>query len=177
MANQSNANQGIGIVNFLKHKTYFVVGSTGFTGKVFIEKLLWEVPEVEKIYLLLRAKNAEGAAQRLKTEIIDCEVFARLKNEHGERYEEFMNGKLVAVAGNITDHPCLGMDVDLARAIANQIDVIVNIAADARWHARYDVLLDVNVRGISRLLTYAMDCKKLLLFFTCFNREHMSEKE
>uniref|UniRef100_A0A803M6A8 Fatty acyl-CoA reductase n=1 Tax=Chenopodium quinoa TaxID=63459 RepID=A0A803M6A8_CHEQI len=69
-------------------------------------------------------------------QIIDCEVFIRLKNEHGERYEEFMKGKLVAVVGNITEHPCLGMDADLVGAIANQIDVIVNIAADTRWHAR-----------------------------------------
>ncbi|XP_021767399.1 fatty acyl-CoA reductase 2-like [Chenopodium quinoa] len=74
-----------------------------------------------------------------------------------------MKDKLVAVVGNITGHPCLGMDADLAGVIASQIDVIVNVAADTRWHARYDVLLDVNVRGVSRLLAFAMNCKKLLL--------------
>lgn len=36
---------------------------------VFVEKLLREVPDVQKIFLLVRAKNEEAAMQRLKTEV------------------------------------------------------------------------------------------------------------
>ncbi|XP_021855390.2 fatty acyl-CoA reductase 2, chloroplastic-like [Spinacia oleracea] len=130
---------------------------------VFVEKLLREVPDVQKIFLLVRAKNEEAAMQRLKTEIIDCELFTRLKNAYGERYEEFMRSKLVAVVGNICD-PWLGMNSNDVRVIADQVNVIISIAGTTKWHERYDVLLDLNVRGLSRLLNYAMDCKKLDLF-------------
>ncbi|KAL2933429.1 Fatty acyl-CoA reductase 2 [Bienertia sinuspersici] len=164
MPNQiSAANGGIGIINFLKNKSLFITGSTGFVAKVFVEKLLREVPDVKKIYLLIRAKTAEEAQQRLQSEIVDCEAFKRLKGEHGERYEYFMRSKLVAVAGNLCD-PRLGMDEEQACLMADQIDVIVNSAGNTKWHDRYDVLLDVNARGLSRLIDYAVNWKKLILF-------------
>ncbi|XP_021855391.1 fatty acyl-CoA reductase 2, chloroplastic-like [Spinacia oleracea] len=138
MSNKPNVD-GVGIINFLKFKSFFITGSTGFIAKVFVEKLLREVPDVQKIFLLVRAKNEEAAMQRLKTEIIDCELFTRLKEAYGERYEELMRSKLVPVVGNICD-PWLGMNTNDVRVIADQVNVIISIAGTTKWHERFCIM-------------------------------------
>uniref|UniRef100_A0A803MK15 Fatty acyl-CoA reductase n=1 Tax=Chenopodium quinoa TaxID=63459 RepID=A0A803MK15_CHEQI len=110
---------------------------------VFVEKLLREVPEVQKI--------------------IDTDLFKRLKEVHGEKYEEFMKNKLIPVIENLSE-PCLGMDANVAVDIANKVDVIINAAGSTGWQGRYDTLLDVNVQGISGLIGFKKSCKKRSLF-------------
>ncbi|KAJ7975954.1 Fatty acyl-CoA reductase [Quillaja saponaria] len=66
---------GIGIVKFLRGKKFFITGGTGFLAKVLIEKILRTEPDVGKIYLFIKAKNREAAIERLKSEIIDAELF------------------------------------------------------------------------------------------------------
>ncbi|OMO51850.1 Male sterility, NAD-binding protein [Corchorus capsularis] len=67
--------EGIGIVKFLRGKDFFITGSTGFLAKVLIEKILRTVPDVGRIFVLIKAKNREAAMERLKSEIINAELF------------------------------------------------------------------------------------------------------
>ncbi|XP_050281931.1 uncharacterized protein LOC126722833 [Quercus robur] len=60
---------GIGIVSYLRGKNYLITGATGFLGKAFIEKMLRTIPDVGKIFLLIKAKDKEAAIHRLKTEV------------------------------------------------------------------------------------------------------------
>lgn len=58
---------GIGIVKFLKGKVLFITGATGFLAKVLIEKILRTVPDVGKIFLLIKAKkqgSCNGATKK-----------------------------------------------------------------------------------------------------------------
>ncbi|XP_030966446.1 fatty acyl-CoA reductase 2-like isoform X2 [Quercus lobata] len=154
---------GIGIVSYLRGKNYLITGATGFLGKAFIEKMLRTIPDVGKIFLLIKAKDKEAAIHRLKTEILDSELFKCLEQMHGESFEAFMMRKLVPVAGNVCE-PNLGMDPDTANEIAKEVDVIINSAGNTNFDERYDVALDTNTRGPSRLLGFAKKCKKLGLF-------------
>lgn len=45
-------------------KSIFVTGATGFMGKVLVEKLLRDCPDIEKMYLLIRTKKGVDAEQR-----------------------------------------------------------------------------------------------------------------
>ncbi|XP_076929609.1 fatty acyl-CoA reductase 2, chloroplastic-like [Bidens hawaiensis] len=154
---------GIGIVNILKGKRFFVTGATGFLGKVFIEKILRTVPDVGKIYLLIKAKNTEAAMERLKNEIINTELFKSLQQAYGKSYQSFMLSKLVPVTGNVCESN-LGLDEDTAELIAKDVDIIVNSAANTTFDERYDVALDINTSGPSRLMSFVKKCKKLNLF-------------
>ncbi|KAI3743297.1 hypothetical protein L1987_61003 [Smallanthus sonchifolius] len=154
---------GIGIVNILKGKRFFVTGATGFLGKVFIEKILRTVPDVGKIYLLIKAKNMDDAMGRLKNEIINTELFKSLQQAYGKSYQSFMLSKLVPVTGNVCESN-LGLDEDTAEVIAKDVDIIVNSAANTTFDERYDVALDINTGGPSRLMSFAKRCKKLKLF-------------
>ncbi|XWS56140.1 hypothetical protein CRYUN_Cryun09bG0061000 [Craigia yunnanensis] len=155
--------EGIGIVKFLRGKEFFITGSTGFLAKVLIEKILRTVPDVGKIFLLIKAKNKEAAMERLKSEIINAELFKCLQQTYGNSYQNFMLSKLVPVVGNVCESD-LGLDGDLADVIAKEVDIIVNSAANTTFDERYDVAIDINTRGACHLMGFAKKCKKLKLF-------------
>ncbi|KAF3611882.1 hypothetical protein DY000_02050857 [Brassica cretica] len=155
--------EGLGIVSFLQGKKFLITGSTGFLAKVLIEKVLRMAPDVGKIYLLIKAKNKEAAIARLKSEVLDTELFKTLRETHGASYQSFMLDKLVPVTGNICDSN-IGLQVDSAEEIAKEVDVIINSAANTTFNERYDVALDINTRGPGNLMGFAKKCKKLKLF-------------
>jgi thioester reductase-like protein len=45
------------IAEFYKDKTIFITGTTGFVGKVVLEKILRSIPNFKKIYIMVRAKK------------------------------------------------------------------------------------------------------------------------
>ncbi|KAI5560610.1 hypothetical protein BDE02_16G058800 [Populus trichocarpa] len=154
---------GIGIVKFLRGKGLFISGATGFLAKVLIEKILRTMPDVGKIYVLIKAESKEAAITRLKNEIINAELFKCLRQTHGKSYQSFMLNKLVPVVGNVCESN-LGLEEDLADKIANEVDIIVNSAANTTFDERYDVAIDVNTRGTCHLMSFAKKCPKLKLF-------------
>ncbi|KAK4253636.1 hypothetical protein QN277_010284 [Acacia crassicarpa] len=154
----------IGIVNFFKGKNCLITGATGFVAKVIVEKILRMVPETGRIFVLIKAKDKEAAMERLKAEIIECEVFKKLKEAHGKRYMEFMMRKLVPVVGTVWESD-LGMDAHTANDIAKQVHVVINSAATTSFDERYDVAMNTNTKGPFRVLNFAKKCKNLCLFF------------
>ncbi|XP_059296013.1 fatty acyl-CoA reductase 2, chloroplastic [Lycium ferocissimum] len=154
---------GIGIIKFLRGKTFLITGATGFLGKVLIEKILRTIPDVNKIFILVKAQNQEVAINRLKNEILNADIFKNLKQVHGKSYDTFMLSKLVPVVGNVCETH-LGLDKGLANVIAKEVDIIVNSAANTTFDERYDIALDINTGGPSRLMNYAKQCHNLKLF-------------
>ncbi|KAH0632662.1 hypothetical protein KY284_035448 [Solanum tuberosum] len=156
------AKNGIGIADFFEAKNLLVTGVTGFLAKVLIEKMLRTTPKINKIYLLVRAKDKEAAFDRLTTEIIESTLFKCLKEMHGESYESFIRSKLIPVVGNIHE-PNLGMDSIISQQIAQEIDLIIDSAANTTLDLRYDLALDANVNGPYQLMKFAKKCKNLKL--------------
>ncbi|KAL0805603.1 hypothetical protein Bca101_098094 [Brassica carinata] len=150
-----SVSDGVGIVRFLKGKSYLVTGATGFLSKVLIEKLLRASPEIGKIFLLIEANDQESANKRLYDEL--------LKQIHGSSYEDFMKSKLIPVLGDIAQEN-LGFDSEIAAKISDEIDVIISCGGRTAFDDRYDSALSVNALGPGRLLSFAKDCKKLKLF-------------
>ncbi|KAM3233310.1 hypothetical protein P3L10_018669 [Capsicum annuum] len=153
---------GIGIVEFFEGKNILVTGATGFLAKALIEKMLRTTPKVNKIYILIRAKDKEAAFDRFTSEITESKLFKSLEELHGESYKLFIQNKLVPVVGNIHE-PNLGMDIITAQKIAQEIDLIVDSAANTTFDERYDLALDANVNGPRQLMMFAKKCKKLKL--------------
>lgn len=48
-----------------KGRHVLITGGTGFMGKVFVEKLLRNVPDIGRIYLLIRVKKGKDPKDRL----------------------------------------------------------------------------------------------------------------
>ncbi|KAI4311360.1 hypothetical protein MLD38_036264 [Melastoma candidum] len=185
---EQESGHGIGIVEFLAGKNYFITGATGLLAKgkcyrrasfsvslllpihghrmstVFIEKVLRMSPDVGKIYVLIRAKDEETAVRRLKEEVIDSEVFQHQRRQYGDKYEEFMLGKLFLVVGDIGE-PNLGIGrSEVMNRIIDEVDVFVNSAANTVLDESYDVSLNMNTSATLRALELAKQCKKLRIF-------------
>ncbi|KAG1334159.1 fatty acyl-CoA reductase 2-like [Cocos nucifera] len=154
--------EGIGIVRFLRGKEFLITGATGFLGKVLIEKILRTNPDVGKIYVLIKAKDKEAAMERLKCEIVNIELFRCLKEIHGSNYQAFMLRKLIPVVGNVREAN-LGLETGLADEISEEVDVIINSAANTTFDERYDVALDINTIGPCRIMSFAKRFKRLKL--------------
>lgn len=52
------------IPEWFSGKVIFITGATGFMGKVLVEKLLRDCPDIAQIYLLIRPKRGVEPAQR-----------------------------------------------------------------------------------------------------------------
>jgi thioester reductase-like protein len=61
------------ITQFYLDKTILITGSTGFLGKVVLEKILRSLPVVKRIYLAITPKAAEGKSEfsRYQEEIME----------------------------------------------------------------------------------------------------------
>ncbi|XP_023639214.1 fatty acyl-CoA reductase 6, chloroplastic [Capsella rubella] len=162
-AETSSDTDGIGIVRFLKGKSYLVTSGTGSLLQLLIEKLLRASPEIGKVYLLMRSKNQESAEKTLCDEIISSDLFKLLKQMHGSSYEAFMKSKLIPVIGDIGEDN-LGMESEIRDKISEEIDVIISCGGRTTFDDRYDSALSVNALGPGRLLSLGKECKKLTLF-------------
>ncbi|TVT98657.1 hypothetical protein EJB05_56031 [Eragrostis curvula] len=151
------------IIGYFKGKSILITGSTGFLGKILVEKILRVQPDVNKMYLVVRGTDALSAKQRVDREVIGTELFDLLREKNGERFQEFVEEKVVALAGDIISEN-LGLEDTTVEELAKDIDVIVNIAATTNFYERYDVSLDVNVMGVKHLCQFAKQCAKLKMF-------------
>ncbi|XP_078166345.1 fatty acyl-CoA reductase 1-like isoform X2 [Carex rostrata] len=149
--------QGSKMAGYFKGKSILITGSTGFLGKILMEKILRVEPQVKKIYLLVRAQDSDSAKQRVQSEIIEKELFKVLKEEHGNK---FMEEKISPIAGDVI-YENLGIESSQVDNLINEIDIIVNSAATTNFHERYDVSLDVNTLGAKHVLEFAKKCVNL----------------
>ncbi|PRQ34450.1 putative oxidoreductase [Rosa chinensis] len=128
--------QSESILGYLHNKTILITGATGFLGMVLVEKILRVQPNVKRLYLLLRAPDAKSATYRMNNEILGKELFKVLRETRGEDFDSFVSQKVIALPGDI-GFENLGMkDVVLMENMCNEIQIIVNSAANTKFDER-----------------------------------------
>ncbi|KAK4764251.1 hypothetical protein SAY87_013689 [Trapa incisa] len=149
------------ILTFLEDKTILATGATGFLAKIFVEKVLRVQPKVKKLYLLLRAPDANAAALRFQNEVIGKELFRVLKELWGENFSSMVSEKVVVVPGDISAYQLGITDSDMRNQIWVQADAIINFAATTKFDERYDVSLGINTLGAKHVVNFAKKCSNL----------------
>ena len=137
-------------------KGVLITGSTGFLAKAVVEKILRDLPDVGRIYLLIRARvRPDGSrvdpSERLHHEILRNSAFGRLREQFGEDFERFCESKIACVAGDLTA-PRLGLDEEAFRELAGSVQIVINSAATVVFDERLDLALTLNTLGPQRLL-------------------------
>jgi fatty acyl-CoA reductase len=69
------------IQKFYENKTILLTGTTGFVGKVVLEKLLRTCPNFKRIYLMVRSKKSQSIIERMKEGIFNSQIFDRVFSE------------------------------------------------------------------------------------------------
>ncbi|CAH2072163.1 unnamed protein product [Thlaspi arvense] len=148
-------------VQFLGNKTIVITGAPGFLAKVLVEKILRLQPNVKKMYLLLRAPDNKAAMQRLRSEVLEIDLFRVLRNDLGEEnLNALVREKIVPVPGDISVHNLGVKDSELLQRIWSETDIMINIAATTNFDERYDIGLGINTFGALNVLNFAKKCVK-----------------
>lgn len=138
---------------FFHDKTVFITGATGFMGKVLVEKLLRST-DVSKICILIRPKKGVQTAERLKV-LLNSSVFNRLRESKPEKLE-----LVECIDGDITEEG-LGIEPDMERRLAEEVQVVFHCAATVRFDEDLSKSVSMNVGGVVRVLALAKQMKRL----------------
>src|SRR5215208_1181722 len=152
-----------------KDRRNFLIGSTGFLGKVTLSMLLHRFPNVGKIYLTVRARSQEESESRFWNNIITAPPFDPLRERYGSALEGFVNDKVVVRGGDIAETN-FGYTEAEAQAIAGDIDIIINSAGNVTFNPTLESGLRTNVVGTQNVIAFARRMKRpaLVHVSTCF---------
>lgn len=152
-----------------KDRRIFLIGSTGFLGKVTLSMLLHRFPNVGKIYLTVRARSQEESETRFWNNIVTAPPFDPLRERYGSALEGFIKDKVIIRGGDIADTN-FGYSEEEAQAIADDIDIIINSAGNVTFNPTLESGLRTNVVGTQNVIAFARRMKRpaLVHVSTCF---------
>lgn len=153
----------------LCNKRILITGTTGFVGKVVLEKLLRSVPTIGKIHLLIRGNGAfVDARQRFENEVASSSIFDTLKGEHPECFEQLCDEKLRFVTGELTEAQFGLSDTEFMR-LARDVDLIINSAASVDFREPLDRALQTNALSLQSIIRMArVNAIPVIQVSTCY---------
>ncbi len=153
----------------LRGKNILLIGATGFIGKVWLANLLTDLPEIGRIYLLVRHNKANTSLERLQRVIEESPVFEKLAERHGDKFAEFLTERIEVVDGDVSK-PNLGLSAQDQQKLCRTLDVIVNSSGLTDFNPDLRDALAVNVRSTAYVLDFLKECNhaSLLHLSTCY---------
>ena len=151
-----------------RDRSIFLIGSTGFLGKVTLSMLLHRFPKIGKIYITVRARSKEESETRFWNNVITAPPFDPLRETYGSAFEDFVSDKVIVRGGDIAEN--ISVRRGRARAIAEDIDVIINSAGNVTFNPTLESGLRTNVVGTQNVIAFARRMKRpaLVHVSTCF---------
>ncbi|MCY3744434.1 MAG: SDR family oxidoreductase [Candidatus Poribacteria bacterium] len=151
------------ITDFFRGKVLLITGGTAFLGQPLVAKVLTALPDVEKIYLLIRSRTDTSgkrvsAQERLENELLTSDVFASLRRRHGENFDTWALQKLAAVEGDLTDERLGFSDSDYQR-LQNEVQVFINVAGLVDFDPPFDDSLWGNALAAKHVVNFAKGCQ------------------
>ncbi|HEV2288951.1 MAG TPA: SDR family oxidoreductase [Candidatus Acidoferrales bacterium] len=153
----------------LRGKNILLAGATGFIGKVWLVNLLTDVPEIGKVFVLVRRRKTTTAAQRFRKILEESPLFEVLARRWGTQFEELLAKHVEVVDGDLSK-PGLGLD-DAARArLARTLDLVINSSGLTDFNPDLRDALSANVDSTAHLIQFmhATDHAALLHLSTCY---------
>ncbi|CAH0404502.1 unnamed protein product [Chilo suppressalis] len=147
----------VSVKEYYAGKSLFITGSTGFMGKVLVEKILRSCPDVKCLYVLMRSKKGHSSKERID-EFLNCKVFDYLNSEYPEQLQ-----KLRVVPGDILVED-LGMSIDDREMLQKECHVVLHCAACVRFDMFLRDAVNFNTVGTQRVLDLASGMTKLEVF-------------
>jgi long-chain acyl-CoA synthetase len=150
-------------------KHIMLIGVTGFIGKVWLADLLLDLPEVGRIYLLIRRQKSNPAAKRFEKMVEESPVFDALHDRYGVHLARFLQDKVEIVEGDVTA-PDLGLTRDVALRLGRDLDVIVNSSGLTDFNPDLRDALATNVDAAVHVLEFVRrsDHCGLVHLSTCY---------
>ena len=121
-----------------------LIGVTGFIGKVWLANTLMDLPEIGKLYLLIRRQKSNPAQKRFEKMIEDSPVFDPVFEKYGDSLGALLAEKIEVVEGDVSQ-PNIGLDPNVAAQFGKELDLIINSSGLTDFNPDLRVALAVNV--------------------------------
>lgn len=153
----------------LRGKHILLIGVTGFIGKVWLANTLMDLPEIGRIYLLIRRQKSRPAAKRLEKLLEESPVFDRLFERYGQKFLQFFRQRVEVVEGDVSQ-PDIGLSDELAEFLRKRLDLVINSSGLTDFNPDLRDALSTNVDAAVRLLEFVRrsDHAGLLHLSTCY---------
>ena len=153
----------------LNERKLFLIGSTGFLGKVTLSMLLHRFPNIGRVYVTVRARSQEESQVRFWNSVITAPPFDPLRERYGSALDGFIRDKVVVLGGDIAETN-LGYSDEQAQAVADDIDVVLNSAGNVTFNPTLESALRTNVVGTQNVIAFAKRMRRpaLIHVSTCF---------
>ncbi len=139
----------------LAGKHILITGTTGFLGKVVLEKIIRDIPEVAGIQLLIRgSKKYPDATERFKAEILTSSIFDQLKEANKDKFYAFVESKIQCIGGEITERR-FGLTTMDYQHLLDTTEVFINSAASVNFHEALDQALLINTLCLNNIADFA----------------------
>ncbi|MCB9701600.1 MAG: SDR family oxidoreductase [Myxococcales bacterium] len=150
-------------------KHVLLTGASGFLGKVWLTMALEGLPEIAKIYVLLRKKALRPARDRFERIVATSPAFKPLHERYGRDLARFINERIEVVDGDISS-PGLGLDPEVAARLHRDVDLVINCAGLVDFDPDLRDALTTNVDGTLHVASFMERCQKaaLLHISTCY---------
>jgi thioester reductase-like protein len=153
----------------LAGKRIMLIGVTGFIGKVWLANTLLELPELEKLYLLIRRQKSNPAQKRFEKMMEESPVFDPVFEKYGDSLGALLAQKIEVVEGDVSQ-PNVGLDPEVAVRLGRDLDLIINSSGLTDFNPDLRDALAVNVDSTYHLIEFirASDHAALLHLSTCY---------
>jgi len=153
----------------LRGKHVMLIGVTGFIGKVWLANTLMDVPDIGRIYLLIRRQKSNPAQKRFQKLVEESPVFDPLYERYGSKLLQVFNDKVQVVEGDVTQ-PGLGLEPEVAQSLRAKLDLIINSSGLTDFNPDLRDALTTNVDAAIHILEFIRqsDHAGLLHLSTCY---------
>ena len=153
----------------LHGRNLLLVGSTGFIGKVWLSMLLQDLPEIGKLYLLIRRQGSRSAVQRFERMVAESPAFKSLHERYGDKLAEYLGERVEILEGDVIE-PQFGLDDKTAGHLYGQLDLVVNSAGLTDFNPDLRLALSTNTDSVLHLVNFLRKCDHagLVHISTCF---------
>jgi thioester reductase-like protein len=153
----------------LAGKHVMLIGVTGFIGKVWLVNLLMDLPEIGRIYLLIRRQKSNPARGRFERLVEESPVFDPLYTRYGAGLARFLRERVEVVEGDVSQ-PGLGLTPEVSEGLRKNLDLIVNSSGLTDFNPDLRDALLTNVDAAVSIVEFVRksDHAGLLHLSTCY---------
>jgi thioester reductase-like protein len=150
-------------------KHVLLIGVTGFIGKVWLVNTLMNLPEIGRIYLLIRRQKSNLALRRFEKLVEESPVFDPLFARYGAYLRRFLRDRVEVVEGDVCQ-PGLGLSVEVAESLEKNLDLIINSSGLTDFNPDLREALAANVDAPVHIVDFVRqsDHAGLLHLSTCY---------
>jgi thioester reductase-like protein/phosphoserine phosphatase len=150
-------------------KHVMLIGVTGFIGKVWLANTLMDLPDIGRIYLLIRRQKSNSAQSRFEKLIDESPVFDPLYARYGHKLLQFINERVQVIEGDVSQ-PAFGIEAAVADELRGKLDLIINSSGLTDFNPDLREAVSSNVDAVMNVLQFIRESEHagLLHLSTCY---------